>query len=63
MSNSEAFDDIGPSAPSPVQIAGRIRKAKEHLAMAETRLNQGEYGAALRRLDYAAQAASPTVEN
>lgn len=49
-----AFDEITGSAPSPTAISRRIRKAREELDWAETRLKQQEYAAAIRRLDRAA---------
>jgi hypothetical protein len=60
---SEAMIDIGPSAPSRAQIASRIRRARDELAMAELRLAQHENAAALRRLQRAADAAAPKLEN
>jgi hypothetical protein len=61
MPDSTAFNDIGPSAPSRAQIASRIRRARDELAMAELRLAQHETAAALRRLQRAAEAAAPKI--
>ena len=59
MSNSAAFDDIGPSGPrTRSEIAGRIRRARDHLKMAEERLNEGELGMAARWLQRAADEAA-----
>lgn len=63
MSNSEAFDDIGPSAPTYIAIAGRIRRAKEYLKLAEDHLNDGELGMADRRLHRAANEAAAKKED
>ena len=60
---STAFADIGPNAPSRAEIAARIRHAREELKLAELRLNQHELAAAIKRLQRAADAAVPHLEN
>lgn len=60
---STAFADIGPTAPSRAEIAARIRRAREELNMAELRLAQHEPAAAIKRLQRAADAAVPHLEN
>lgn len=57
--NSPAFDDIGPSVVrTRAKIAGCIRRARDHLKMAEDRLNDGELAMANRWLHRAADEAA-----
>lgn len=53
MSNSPAYDDLGGGGPSKAEVARRIRRAREELTVAEHRLDAGEIGMAICRLERA----------
>lgn len=61
--SSEAMADIGPTTPSRLQIARRIRSARELLKMAEERLNADELGMAQHWLQRASNEAAPITED
>jgi DNA-binding transcriptional regulator YdaS (Cro superfamily) len=53
MTASDAYADIGPSAPSKSEIIRRAGKVREFAALAIERANQGEVTKALHWLDRA----------
>lgn len=60
MTDSTAYDDIsGNGAPTRIQIARRIRKAREFLNLAEERLGQGEINMARHWLNRACCESAP----
>lgn len=51
MTHSPAHADIGPSAPSKVELIRRARKIREYADLVATRAGQGDIGHALKWLE------------